>query len=142
RAAGRLAVHVARVPKGQMRLYPAASRFQAVSTAIRDAVVREIPWAADRVKVFPNPIHTDVFTPLRTQPRQSSKTVLFTGRIHPEKGIELLVRAFRIAAADRSDLELNVVGPWKVEQGGGGEEYLARLRGLAEGVRVRFTPPV
>ena len=142
RSAGRLAIHVARVPKGQMRLYPAASRFQAVSTMIRDAVVREIPWAADRVKVFPNPIHTDVFTPPPTRRIGPESVILFTGRIHPEKGLDVLVAAFGQLAAEFPRLRLRVVGPWRTEHGGGGAEYLDKLKVQAGTVAVEFRDPV
>jgi len=142
RAAGRIAVHVQRVPKGQMRLYPAASRFQVVSTMIRDAVVREIPWAADRVKVFPNPIHTDVFTPPPARRIGPDSVILYTGRIHPEKGLDVLVTAFRQLIKEFPKLRLRVVGPWRTEHGGGGAEYLEKLKTQAGSGAVEFRDPV
>lgn len=142
RSAGRLAVHVQRVPKGQMRLYSTATRFQAVSTAIRDAVVREIPWAAGRVKVFPNPVHTDVFTPPPARRIGPESTILFTGRVNPEKGLDVLVTAFGQLAAEFPRLRLRIVGPWRTEHGGGGADYLARLKAQAAGRAVEFCDPV
>ena len=57
------------------------------------------------------------------------KIILYVGRIHPEKGVHLLVDAFvrgtRIAF---SDWKLMIVGPAESRFGGGGKDYLFRLK--------------
>ena len=50
---GRLMVHVARAPKGQLRFYKGAACFDTPSEAIREQIVAEAPWAASRTKVVP-----------------------------------------------------------------------------------------
>jgi len=70
-------------------------------------------------------------------------TVLYVGRIHPEKGVDLLLEAWTTALSKKGlgSLResgaklLGIVGPYKKEQGGGGEEYLKSLKGAGEGVR-------
>ncbi|MDD5350261.1 MAG: hypothetical protein PHQ12_08635, partial [Chthoniobacteraceae bacterium] len=47
---GKLYVHAARYPKGQMRFYAHAGRIQTVSRPIRDAIVCEAPRLAVRVR--------------------------------------------------------------------------------------------
>src|ERR1043166_2915048 len=64
--AGRIVVNVNRYPKGQFFLYSRAARFATASNGIRDALVQQIPSAATRTKIFPNPIDTSVFSPPKT----------------------------------------------------------------------------
>jgi len=42
---------------------------------------------------------------------QDKKVVLFLGRIHPKKGLDLLARAFGKIARERKDVHLIIVGP-------------------------------
>jgi glycosyltransferase involved in cell wall biosynthesis len=131
RRAGRVVVHVARFPKGQMKLYSRAARFAPCSQAIVDAIVAERPEYAPRVRAFPNPIRTDRFTPPPNgRINNGTTTLLYTGRVNPEKGLHLLAEAFGQLRLQfpKQNLRLRIVGPWLVEQGGGGQEYADRLR--------------
>jgi glycosyltransferase involved in cell wall biosynthesis/acetyltransferase-like isoleucine patch superfamily enzyme len=141
--AGQIVVCVNRVPKGQFRLYKGAARLQAVSQAIADAVIAEVPTAKQNVKIIPNPIDMDIFVPPKT-PRfeGATKTILFTGRLHPEKGVHVLVEAFASLHQTRPWLRLKLVGPSRVEQGGGGDEYINQLKHKAQGLPVEFCAPV
>ena len=138
--AGRLCVHVARFPKGQMRLYRHAARLQTVSQAVARAIADELPAVAHLVKVIPPYLSSDP-PPLSPAdldaPREPS--VLYLGRVHPEKGLDLLIRAFGEFAARRTDApwRLKIIGPVAARMGGGGEEYQARLDAMCEGFRER-----
>lgn len=138
--AGGVYVCVQRVPKGQMRLYRRAKRLHAVSQAIADAIIAESAALKPLVKVIPNPVEVSVFTPPARQ-RLSGPTrqVLFTGRIHPEKGLHVLVRAVAAARARHGGLTLRLVGAHRVDQGGGGPEYVAELSKLAADLGVPLT---
>lgn len=141
---GRIYVHVARYPKGQMKFYLRAARLQAVSHPVAEAIRQQAPGMARRVKCLPLPVPGESFSSNGSLRTDSSKFILYAGRIHPEKGLDLLVRAF----ARQTDLHeqgwrLQIVGPWKVEQGGAGEAYLARLKDLGAnlGDRLEFREP-
>ena len=143
RSVGRVVVNANRFPKGQFWLYQKATRIAAASTTVRDAVVAQCPALADRTRVFPNPIDTAVFKP--GPPRAAGgepKMLLYVGRVHPEKGVHLLVEAFQALRSRRPDWRLHIVGPFAEAQGGGGTGYLRRLEGLASRHRVEFTGPV
>lgn len=136
RSRGRPYVHVARYPKGQLRLYPRRAVLQTVSAPIRDAILREVPAAAARVRVVPYPL-----SPVYLGPRGSGgPAILYAGRIHPEKGVHLLVESFaKIASTPPfAGWTLRIVGPWQTAQGGGGSSYRDRLISLAAPAQSRI----
>jgi glycosyltransferase involved in cell wall biosynthesis len=126
---GLVYVHVQRGPKGQMRWYKRAARLLAVSRAIADAIISEAPQLRAKVRVLPNPL------PFRIEdaPKSDrSPTILFVGRIHPEKGIELLLRALLTLPREiLSAWTLKIVGPHETHLGGGGDSFLRAMQELA-----------
>lgn len=139
---GKIVVNAARVPKGQYRFYTHVDRFVAVSHPIQDKIAQQCPRAAGRTVVIPNPINTQVFSP-PTQPREhTEKEILYVGRIHPEKGIDVLVEAFALLSQSISTAKLKILGPIKESQGGGGEAYLSQLKSKAKGLAVEFCHPI
>lgn len=134
RGLGLLEVHVQRFPKGQMRLYRHADSISTVSRAIADAIAGERPHLAPRIRVVPNPVDLAVFHPSpESQQRRlgDPRILLYTGRIHPEKRLDLLVMAWRRLVEEGADLRLRLVGPWERGAGGGGPQLVERLRSLA-----------
>jgi glycosyltransferase involved in cell wall biosynthesis len=133
------AVAVQRMPKKQFWLYPHCQRFLAVSHAVADALANENPSYAARTRVIANPIHTDIFVP----PQQrvwgdAPQTILYTGRIHPEKGLDLLIDAFRLVHQRHPMTRLRLVGPIRASEGGGGEAFQDSLARKAQGLPVEF----
>ncbi len=141
--AGRIIVHVARFPKGQMRLYGRVQVLQAISSAIAEEVVRQAPSLQEKVRIVPYPIDLAVFAPpLMNRDFGGVVTILYVGRIHPEKGLEMLLAAFALASEKLPRVRLRVVGPHSRGAGGGGDEYFAKLRLAAAGLPVHFAGPV
>ena len=132
---GLLYVDVARMPKGQIRFYGRAARLRANSSAVAEAIVKECPKAQDRVKVIPNPLP---FVPDSDSLDSKEKVILYTGRIHPEKGIDLLLESFRLFHQQGAgkDWRLEIAGPHETALGGGGDGYLWRLKELAHGLPI------
>lgn len=143
---GAVYVSVHRYPQGQMRLYRKVDRLQCVSTAIADAVREQAPSVGALVKVVPNYVSTRLSESEVTEGWGARRQeVLFVGRVHPEKGIDLLLRAFAgIAPARRAGWSLRIVGPHETAAGGGGAEFLAALKGdaLSRGLEVDWTGPI
>jgi len=129
-ALGKIYVSVERMPKGQMRFYGRAARLRACSNAVADAIRTEAPALANRVRMIPNPLpyDTDEAIPERAEPGR----FLFVGRIHPAKGVELLLHAFA-QAKDRGTLpphsRLELIGPADEARGGGGELWWRNTMG-------------
>lgn len=138
---GLVYVHVARQPKGQMSLYPHVGRLQAVSRAIGDAIVAQAPALRSKVRVIPNALPFRIEA--NSEPRE--KMILFVGRVHPEKGLELLFRALRAINPEvLRDWTLKVIGPHQTHLGGGGNDFLRGLQELSRetAITVDWVGPV
>ncbi len=99
------------------------------------------------IVVIPNGIHPGEFQNL--PPRQEfvdkhpelagKSVVLFLGRLHPIKGLDLLARAFGAVAQARKDVHLLIVGPDEVG-------YRAAVEGMIRGAgtenNATFTGPL
>ncbi len=141
-AYGAIYVHVGRYPKGQMKLYTRAARLQAPSEAIAEAIRREVPANAERVVVIPYPLSWNPEAASTPVPRK--KRLLYLGRIHPEKGLRELVKAFATLPKELlQEWTLHVRGPYLQEQGGQGRGFLDELKNLASPVakNVKFLEP-
>jgi len=79
-------------------------------------------------------------TPLIPKLQKSSSRMLFLGRLHPKKGLDLLISAFARLKRFHGDWELVIAGP---DEHGYGEKLheLAAIHDLRGGC-VRFTGPV
>lgn len=126
---GAIWVHVQRYPKGQMKHYRRAACLQTVSGVIARAILAEAPELTSRVRVIPNPLPS-VVPPLQPVVK-NPLLVLFVGRLHPEKGLVMLIEAMVILQQQRAGVRLRIVGPWEERFGGGGAEFMLQLRYLA-----------
>jgi glycosyltransferase involved in cell wall biosynthesis len=139
RRVGALNIHAQRFPKRQFGLYRGADRVSTVSEAIASAIREQTPAIALVIRIIPNPVDIDVFTPEGpTERTPGARTILFTGRVHPEKGLDLLVKAYVRLRRDRPDLTLRLVGPTEVPRGGGGPQFVESLKTLAGGAPLDF----
>lgn len=123
---GNMYVHVGRYPKGQMKLYRRAMRLQAPSSSVRDAILREVPKNLDRITCQPYPLPWEQlsYKPYKDRPQK----VLFLGRIHPEKGVLELVRAWsKLSTRLKENWNLKIKGPWQEREGGAGTSYLHQV---------------
>jgi glycosyltransferase involved in cell wall biosynthesis len=88
------------------------------------------------VAVIPNGI--DIPPVARSAPRSDKRKLLFLGRVHPVKGVDHLLRAWRNVQEQFGDWELHIVGP---DEGGHGRlmQDLSRQLGAE---RVLFAGPL
>lgn len=131
-------VDVARMPKGQMRFYSLAARLRANSTPVAAAIRSELPENRyGQVAMIPNPLPYEPQMDVDLQSKR--KTILYCGRVHPEKGLELLAST---AHKIPENWSLVIVGPWDDAAGGGGHVYLQSLKSLFANTPVRFIDPI
>ena len=105
--AGRVFLNANRYPKHQYWLYGKVAGISAASGEVASEIERQAPKLAGRIKVVPNAIDSCFLENegdrlrlrlrLRNEEeKRSPLTVLYAGRIHPEKGIEILIEAWRL----------------------------------------------
>jgi glycosyltransferase involved in cell wall biosynthesis len=141
-SAGKVAVMMGRAPKGQVSFYGGVARIYAPSTFVAGRITSK--GAAGRTRVIGYPIDWGLHA---RAARQTGSPVIvgFVGRLHPEKGIALLVRAAILLAGrhDLPDWRLRIVGPAEVGEGGGGDRWLGALRQEAAplGDRIEWLGP-
>jgi glycosyltransferase involved in cell wall biosynthesis len=146
-SAGRVAVMIGRSPKGQVSFYRGVSRIYAPSSFLAGQI--KSVWASGRTRVIGYPIDWKLHAQSAAQ-LSEPVTIGYIGRLHPEKGIALLIRAACLLAkqADLPPWRLKIVGPGSVGQGGGGDSWLdslkkeaaASLGGRAEWFGPDFNP--
>jgi glycosyltransferase involved in cell wall biosynthesis len=133
-------IDVQRVPRGQMKFYRHVGMLRGCSPAICAAIKAELPANSHSlVSYVPNPV------PFTVKPLfiKKEKIILFVGRLHPEKGVHILLKAFSILAEEiRTNWKLIIVGSSDFKDGGGGDLYLTQLKELANGVNIEFTGPI
>jgi len=127
---GALYVHMGRYPKRQTRLlYHHAARLQTVSNAVSRAIIAQDARSAAKVRVIPYPLaHAVEPIDVSRSWDDRDRCILFVGRVHPEKGLELLLAAFRLLVrSGMHDWRLLIVGPWEARLGGGGQGFYETL---------------
>lgn len=125
----RMIYNVARSPKGQFRWYHFVDQFSCVSNAIAHSLKKEL-GEDKRIVVVNNPIDTKVFR-YHEEIDNGCFVVMYHGRIHPEKGLELLFHAARILFDLGINICLKILGPVEIEKGGGGKRYVDKLKKIA-----------
>ena len=141
---GKVVINANRFPKGQYGLYGGADLVAAASRAVAQAIDMQTPKLKQKIRVFPNPVDEAFLRPRDEEGKwkmgdggagKKQLTVLYVGRIHPEKGLDVLLEAWnqvnqiKNKMKMKGDVKLRIVGPWRKEQGGGGGDYLRKLKG-------------
>jgi glycosyltransferase involved in cell wall biosynthesis len=102
-----------------------ASILHYTSDAERALAEQALPWLPRGV-VVPLGVDDECFVPASTFPSEAAPYVLALSRLHPKKGLELLVEAFHALADEPA------MGPWSlVIAGDGDRSYASRLERLA-----------
>lgn len=128
--------NVARMPKGQFRFYKAIDQFSCVSEAVKEALETEIGHSSKIVTVC-NPLNLEYYKYSRKDIETDSVAIVYHGRIHKEKGLDLLCRATQILSLDYK-IRLNLIGPYETGKGGSGIEYVNMLKTLCPDVEISF----
>lgn len=129
--------NVQRYPKGQFGYLSHTDSLVACSSMIQKAILRQSP-KLENVCTINNPVNQSVFYPGAINAIAETVNVVYTGRIHPEKGLLNLVKALALLTEMKS-IKLQLIGPFAVEKGGGGEVYCKMLKECAGDVELIFS---
>lgn len=134
--------NVARFPKHQLGLYKMVDVLSCVSKVVYETMIEQTPSTKKQGCMINNFINTDIYKPRRIHSiPQKSVTILYTGRINREKGIELLVKAVN-KVKKHYDVSLKLIGGWEVDKGGSGIAYVNELNDLCEGWQIEWVSPI
>ena len=135
----RLVYGVHRYPKGQFWLYPFVHAFICVSTAVADELKRQLGENRN-IQTINNPV--DVKAPKfgGGGVNNGTYTLVYAGRVHPEKGLDILFDAASMLVNRMPDIviKMKVIGTTDTRNGGGGESYVCQLSDKAPNVDVKW----
>ena len=95
------------------RRIKAADLVLSVSNFVAEGVRRRFPSVAQRCSYIYNGADIALFAkPIGVRPKP--KQLLFVGRLAPEKGVHVLLDAFRIVLSEHPDAHLELIGPERV----------------------------
>jgi len=96
----------------------ASNAVVALNKTMYRAIVEKAGVNGDKVVIIPNGVDVDYFKPglrnsefLSKFSLEEGDYVLFVGRVSPEKGVHLLLKAFSHIAQESTDIKLAIVGP-------------------------------
>lgn len=139
---GKIVVRMGRYPRGQQRLYRHCACLLALSRPIYIAICRQTPDLAPMTKILGNPVRIPrSSTEKRFRERHPRYWLLYAGRIHPEKGIHVLLKALSLLPDSfQNEIRLSIVGPHETALGGGGIHYKNFLENCSQRTQaeVRF----
>jgi glycosyltransferase involved in cell wall biosynthesis len=92
------------------RVVDASYRVLCLSEFLAEDLRRRTNRDDDRVRVVRNGVDADVFTPISPRPDQEPPVILFLGRVIPDKGVDILVRAALLLRERGVRFRLRVVG--------------------------------
>lgn len=139
---GETVVNVGRFPKKQFFLYKKVSGIISISKAINSAVLEQIPDYVNKCFIVNNPLNNKYLDFDKNYiEKKTPNKILYVGRINKEKGIELLINSFK-KINKPLNVTLTIIGPYKQEQGGSGEEYLKYLKDLSKNFNIEFKEPI
>jgi glycosyltransferase involved in cell wall biosynthesis len=124
------------------RVAGAADRIICVSRFIADGMAARVDGIADRLKVVHNGVDTGRFRPDPAALRPGDPVILFVGRVVPEKGPDLLIRAALKIRERSRRFKVRIVGSSGFCAADPLTPYERQLRQLAEpfGDAVEFQP--
>lgn len=114
-------------------------RVLAVSGALADVLVRGLGVPASSITIVPNAVPVSLFRPGPARDRDPME-LLWVGGRKASKGTDTLLRAFRLAHAERPGLRLRLIGRAPTADEEAQLQALAVELGVAEA--VAFEPPV
>jgi glycosyltransferase involved in cell wall biosynthesis len=83
------------------------------SDYIKEKIAQRFPRIEDRLRTIPNGVDTRVFSPSLGRSRH---LILYAGRITPEKGAHVLLRAFEQLLGRYPDAQLVLAGPFWITE--------------------------
>lgn len=134
--------NVARFPKNQLILYYFTDCLACVSTAVYNIAIKQNPSLRKKLCTISNPIDINTFTHKKKKICSKKPTILYSGRIHKEKGLDILISAINILNDKGLKIDLSLIGTKDIAKGGSGDEYVNYLNSLATSFTINWIEPI
>lgn len=134
--------NVARFPKYQLRYYSKIDCLACVSSSVYKAAITQTPQISSITRMIPNPIDTQIYYAETPKICSTIPLVIYAGRVHREKGIDILVRAINFLNEKGESVKLSIIGARDISNGGSGEVYVNELNSLAESFNINWIDPI
>lgn len=115
-----------RVRKQAVAAATASAFHIAVSRSVRRSIAH-FTGESERLRVIPVGVDMEVFTPLPAEERPDPDAILYVGRIHETKGVDVLLHAMRLLVERRPTVQLTLIGGSFYLQNNNREKRLKRL---------------
>ncbi|CAM4011546.1 glycosyltransferase family 4 protein [Bordetella tumulicola] len=115
--------------------YPHAASVVALTRGTADWLAQHVPGC--KLAVIPNPVHWPLSRAEPVQmppPAEGRRRLLAVGRLHPDKGFDLLIQAFASVAGQHPDWDLIILGE-------GTERARLQAQADAAGLQARVAMP-
>lgn len=132
-------VCLGRSPNRTIQLHTDTKAFIVPSKTMLHNFSKTFPQFNSRVTHIGYSFDPSLYYPEKHDNTTVPDSYLYVGRIHPAKGLTLLVKAFAIFAARHPTARLTIIGPHQISAGGYGDEYLSSIQTIAPST-VRFLP--
>ena len=128
--------NVARFPKNQFKYLSNVDKLVACGSMIGEAVIKQAP-RLQNVCVINNPVNQNIYYFTSIGDIEDTVHVVYTGRLHPEKGLFNLVKALSSLSVEKK-IKLSLIGTNDIRRGGGGKEYCNELKKYVKNFELDF----
>jgi glycosyltransferase involved in cell wall biosynthesis len=132
---------VQRFPKKQFGWYKPVDILSCVSTPVYHSLISQTPSATNKACMISNFITTDIYRVRKKHEIQGTPCIVYSGRVHREKGLELLVKAVSLISKNQK-IDLKIIGAWQTAMAGSGADYRDELNRLAQGYTIDWVDPI
>lgn len=137
---------VERFPKGQLKIYDMLGKidcFRCCSSAVYNELIKQSPKLKNKACIIPNFIDTNIFNDNEIRQVSANPTIIYSGRVNREKGIDILVRAVEfLYQKEQIMLDLVIIGARDKERGGSGYEYINSLKKMGSNINITWIDPI
>lgn len=133
--------NVARYPKHLFWAYKSVDALSCVSMSVYKEMLKQTPSSEKHACMISNFIDTSIFRPRKKHEYTTNPIIIYSGRVHREKGLDILVKAIN-EVRKKINITLRIIGAWKTKDGGSGQEYKTELEKYAKGWNIEWIEPI
>lgn len=132
---------VERFPKKQLGIYNKIGKidfFRCCSSSVYNEILKQNENLKNKSWIIPNFIDDNIFYLKEKRELSKDYKVVYSGRIHKEKGLDILIKALEyLYKKEKIEISLILIGPSDKERGGSGKAYINNLLSNASNIKIK-----